>query len=152
MDNYTKMTACEKFRSALREALEDSRPYVLAIQQTSGKDRERAWDAKRSFGHDTRYTHLAYAFLRGMPYKVLEEKTGPGNEPSVRSIAYAGLTVTGLAFNEDAIVAWLNGEKPAEILVPEPVETKPFVKVVRVPAPEEPGIFKKVASFFGVGT
>jgi hypothetical protein len=150
MDKQVKKIACEKFRASLREQMEESQISVRAIQQTSGKERESAWDQKRCVGRDTRYILLAYAFLRGVPYKVLESFTAGGNEPSFRSIAYAGLSVAGLAFDEDAICAWLNGEKPAEILVPiKAEEPKPVKRAA--PAPD-PGLLKKVAAFFGVGT
>ncbi len=38
---------------------------------------------KRSYGHCARYHHLAYAFVRGRPYRWTERRTRPGNEPNV---------------------------------------------------------------------
>jgi hypothetical protein len=41
---------------------------------------------KRSYGVCSRYHQLAYAFVRGVPYRRVERKTHPGNAPSASII------------------------------------------------------------------
>lgn len=45
-----------------------------SIQGLKGKDREHAWNDKRDIGQGARAALLAYAFVRKMPYRVLEKK------------------------------------------------------------------------------
>ncbi len=44
----------------------------LDIQRTTGKARYLAWNEKRVIGEEARLYLLAYAFARGVPYRVVE--------------------------------------------------------------------------------
>ena len=43
------------------------------IQATHGDERARLWEKKREYGTKTRWILLGYAFLRGVPYRVVEK-------------------------------------------------------------------------------
>lgn len=68
----------ENIRAAIRRQEELSREARAKIRETSGPDRYEAWAEKRIIGAHTRDLLLAYAFLRGMPYRVCEPVTQGG--------------------------------------------------------------------------
>ena len=74
-----KGTACQRHLSLLRRTRPQSGSrarfdHGIAIQGVVSQ--------KRSYGHCARYHQLAYAVVRGRPYRSTEPLTRPGNEPS----------------------------------------------------------------------
>lgn len=59
----------------------------LRSQPDTGKQREALWTEKRALGTQTRCRLLAYAYLRGVPYKAVEANAVPGNIPYVHHLA-----------------------------------------------------------------
>jgi hypothetical protein len=74
----SKTRRFENIREAIRNQERLSREARSAIRATSGLDRYNAWAEKRSIGAHTRDLLLAYAFLRGVPYRVCEPVTQGG--------------------------------------------------------------------------
>jgi len=79
------------------------------IQATTDRARYDAWTEKRSVGLRTRRLLLAYAFVRGMPYAVVE---APGHmtADAANELAYdvaIGLDLDTPVGTRDEIKAWL---------------------------------------------
>jgi hypothetical protein len=79
----SKKRRFENIREAIRQQEQLSRAARAKIRETSGLDRYEAWTEKRSVGAHTRDLLLAYAFLRGMPYRVCEPITRNPEPPPV---------------------------------------------------------------------
>ena len=59
----------------------------LRSEPDTGPERSQLWMYKRSVGRDARCALLAYAYLRGVPYKAVEPKAVVGNIPWIGAIA-----------------------------------------------------------------
>ena len=59
---------------------------VRLLRSTSERQVWKYSYAKYIVGLDVRHHLLAYAFLRGTPYKVLEKSNRPGHKPNAASI------------------------------------------------------------------
>jgi hypothetical protein len=70
---------------------------------------------KQVLGVNIRHHLLAYGFMRGVPYAVLEPKCREGNEPLPKSILTVVLAHLSpyqhSAWTEERVCKWLNGEK-----------------------------------------
>jgi len=64
----------------------ESRGFNKQIQSASGRERHAARQDKKAFGSDTRYLLLAYAFLRGKPYRAQERICAEDNQASANRI------------------------------------------------------------------
>lgn len=81
----------------------------------TGPERSRLWLDKRAKGSETREWLLAYACVRGLPYRAVEPKTREGNHPSPTAIAQRIASVlpqegpeNGL-WTRDRVKAWMEG-------------------------------------------
>jgi len=131
MDKQQKKEALKKFNAAARSRETEARQIRKDIQGSSGMTRWALWNDKRDFGYNTRHVLLAYAFVRGMPYKAAEPNCAEDNVPSRVEIAGWLKAITDLDVAADEISAWL-GAQP--VAAPAPVVQMP------VPA-EKPGFF-----------
>jgi len=73
----SKKNKYPEIQNELRERQAASQAIRQKIHQSSGRDRYDLWDEKRSYGSVTRALLLAYALLRGVPYRVVEPKSDP---------------------------------------------------------------------------
>jgi hypothetical protein len=71
-----KICGCQHISYSLRKQ----------ISRLKGDRRHQGQLTKREFGMQTRSYLLAYGFLRGIPYKQIEERHGIGNPPDARRI------------------------------------------------------------------
>jgi len=105
------------------ESQDIRRKYILP---NHGSKRDYAWCEKRALGHYTRVHLLAYALMRGLDRNQLE-KINPRNNPAHSQTYYHKALAKEIyqvcrsfgtyrvhwtrELNEEAIVAWLHGEK-----------------------------------------
>ena len=64
-----------------------ARVIQLRAQADTGPERESLWKDKRAIGTQARCRLLAYAYLRGVPYRAVETNAVEGNIPWVGYIA-----------------------------------------------------------------
>jgi hypothetical protein len=81
------------------------------IHESSGIGRWTLWQDKRQYGAETRNLLLAYAFLRGRPYRTVEIKTLPNSGPYAGSI-HRCLLSHGHEMTKEIIEQWLKVEAP----------------------------------------
>lgn len=92
----------------------------LRAQPDTGPERCQLWMDKRAVGAQARRLLLAYAYLRGMPYKAVEPKSVPGNIPWCGDIANLILDEASRRDNaarealRRTIKAWLDAKPAAE--------------------------------------
>lgn len=67
-----------------RLAEEGRRTRKEKIHPSREWDRYYAWDEKRAIGHEARLHLLAYACLRGVPYRVVEKKCREDEDSGAR--------------------------------------------------------------------
>jgi hypothetical protein len=111
----------EEIKFELRSRQAESQAIRKQIHATSGLDRYNLWAKKRAYGSDTRYLLLAYAFLRGMPYRVCEpEGSSPPSTILIRRKAsphYPDEMIEWVVENADQIEtqieAWLKATPKA---------------------------------------
>lgn len=80
------------------------------IRAMHDRARYDAWTNKRSVGRRTRHLLLAYAFVRGVPYAVVEDP-GHRTDDLINVIAYEVTVGLGLSMpvgTRDEVKAWLN--------------------------------------------
>lgn len=114
-----------EFRQILRERQAESQALAQQIRQTSGKERMLLWEQKRQYGSKTRVLLLAYACLRGVPYKAVERKCHMEPTPSnvsevggfwyymIRGIQEAA-KAQGQSLDSSVIKAWLTASQASE--------------------------------------
>lgn len=67
-----KKSELSVLRSRISDLTEQGRKAWRRIRASRGLDRWLAWEEKRSIGEEARTCFLSYAFLRGVPYRVVE--------------------------------------------------------------------------------
>lgn len=150
MEAKQKREIRRQFNVALREREHTSKDICAKIRASTGRARYDAWDEKRSYGSNTRWIHLAYGFLKGLPYAAIEAKTGENNNAYPQAIVGAAKDVTGLDLNGEAIMTWLIGEPLApevsklEVRIPLKVETPKPAPVAAVPVEPKPGFLARL--------
>ena len=105
----SKRTKFPEIKAELRVREQESRSIRKQIHGSSGMERWGFWQDKRKYGFETRDLLLAYGFLRGVPYLVIEAKTNSG--PSCTFIQRC-LAAHGHEVAPEAIKAWLSTEAP----------------------------------------
>ena len=110
--------------SSTREGIKvnetESREIRKKIHASKGKERWDLWIDKRELGDQTRYMLLAYAFLRGVPYQIVEQKCGVGNEPSRCALhahifmRFANKEAPEITNLSERVKVWLERPKPTE--------------------------------------
>lgn len=103
-----------EIKAELRQREQESRAIRKQIHESSGLIRWSLWQDKRSYGSGTRDLLLAYAFLRGVPYRVCEAKTVPNSGPYPSCIERC-LKARGHEVAKEAIEQWLKIEPPAPV-------------------------------------
>jgi hypothetical protein len=96
-----------QIKEELKSRQAESQDIRKRIHAASGMDRWELWQEKRRYGSETRDLLLAYGFLRGMPYRVIEAKTDSG--PSCTLIQRC-LAAHGHEVAPEAIKTWLSTE------------------------------------------
>jgi len=109
----SKKSKFPEIRAELRQREQESRAIRKQINGSSGLERWGFWQDKRRYGSDTRDLLLGYAFLRGMPYYVVEAKTTPNLGPYALCIQRC-LEARKHNFEKEAIKAWLEVKKTSE--------------------------------------
>lgn len=84
----------------------EGRQIAVNIRASSEKERWWLWQDKRSVGVKARYAQLAYAYLRGVPYEVLERRCR--NLPFADRISDL-IESYGFACEAAIIMGWING-------------------------------------------
>lgn len=113
------METKEQLKSVVKElAAESHRIRVERIRPTKGPDRAAAWWAKRAVGRRARATLLAYAFVRGIPYRCVEPKTHEDTfefeasrrfaRQSLASEVVRALSEAGVESDREVICAWMS--------------------------------------------
>lgn len=104
------------------------------IQAASGPIRAQLRYEKKCLGYETRNLLLAYAFLRGMPYKAAEPACS--DKPSVRGIKRVVQEELphSSADIDDRISSWLDGTS-SEATSDAPIPAESSVKVSNPAAP-----------------
>lgn len=98
--NTTKMQLKEKIKTLAVYSAETRKD----IRESSGADRAHNWTRKRGVGKTARYALLAYAFVRHMPYRVLEKKCLEDVSPYQRNILIRGVHAALLAADPQSTV------------------------------------------------
>lgn len=94
-----------QIKEELKSRQAESQDIRKHIHTSSGKDRWNLWQKKRFWGQDTRVLLLAYAFLRGVPYRVCEPKIRLNSGPYICSV-HSCLEARGHSVTEEAIKTW----------------------------------------------
>lgn len=103
--NTTKKLLKEEIKSLVAESVEARK----AIHASHGMARWNAWQDKRGIGAATRDVYLALAFVRKVPYRVLEKKC---LEDSLPSYSYARMY-----FARDIHAALLRAEPESKVCI-----------------------------------
>jgi hypothetical protein len=118
---------------------EASRTTRKMMNATEDDDKfYRLYNVKRDIRSDARHHHLAYAYLRGIPYRVLEKKCN--EKPDIDKIYIVAMAHSwhiSFVYREEQlkkIKEWLNAEEV------KPVEVKQTV-----------GVVKSIKTFLGIG-
>jgi hypothetical protein len=98
-----------QLKEELKARQAESQAIRRQIHESSGMERWGFWQDKRRYGAETRDLLLAYAFLRGLPYRLCETKTKPNSGPYARDLQRC-LIARGHEVAEDAIETWLKAE------------------------------------------
>lgn len=114
-------TSFQEIRDQLKTTIKgralSSRGMRREANQTSGMAKHDIHLRMRSYGAATRNYLLAYAFLRGIPYKVAEQSCRPDNPPRARAIssvledldeAFEGNAE--IPYGEQAVRDWINAK------------------------------------------
>lgn len=102
----SKTTKFPEIRAELRQREAHSKSIHQRIRETSGEERMKLWEEKRSYGLDTRFLLLYYAMLRGMPRQVCEPKYRPRWDFAWGMGHHAKRL--GHTYDVDAFAAWLS--------------------------------------------
>ena len=102
-----------EIQKELRERQAESRAIRQKINESSGQDRYNLWDEKRSYGSTTRALLLAYACLRGVPYRAVERKSDPHTMWWVPGAIQKMAEKHGHELTKEQIQAWFKVEAPA---------------------------------------
>lgn len=109
MDKIEKIRLVSRLRGFEVEA------KSLRVKIKKAQDKERpAWrlrQAKEIIGVDARHHLLAYAFLRGIPYKALEPKCRDENGPNIEMIISVATLFSPSYITDDKIRNWLDGKE-----------------------------------------
>lgn len=109
----SKTSKYPKIKQKLKNRQAASQAIHKKIHATNGIERHELWLEKRSFGHKTRILLLAYAMLRGVPYRAVEPKTHQSDMPFYVLWDYVGRSIAksasefGHELDDDAVKAWL---------------------------------------------
>ncbi len=120
--NTTKKLFKEKIKALAGQSAEARKE----IRSSKGMDRWHAWEGKRSIGQSARAVYLAYAYFRGVPYRVLEPKcledSGDTTKFYLRQEIFAVLTSmlpVETVISKEGIKEWLAVPGPVAAVVPE---------------------------------
>lgn len=80
-------------RTKIAEQTATSRAIRTAITAASGRERYDLWEQKRHVGAETRRLLLAYAYLRGKPYRAGEPTTLFPTDPAARRLVLESLSL-----------------------------------------------------------
>lgn len=80
------MSAKSALKTEIKRLASESRALRAEAYKLAGEPRHHVWLSKRSLGKRTRDVLLAYACLRGMPYRRAEASCAPTNTPWASSI------------------------------------------------------------------
>jgi hypothetical protein len=69
-------------KSEICAAARDGQAIQKKLQATRALERDSLWNQKRALGRRTRYLLLAYGYVRSVPYRLIEPRCRPGNEPN----------------------------------------------------------------------
>jgi len=108
----SKKNKFPEIKAELRVREQESRSIRKQINESAGMERWGFWADKRRYGSETRDLLLAYGFLRGMPYRVIEPKTQPNSGPYATCIQRC-LAARGHEVPPEDIKAWLEAQLPA---------------------------------------
>ena len=101
-------------------AMEVKKARVASLQSETELTRNALADRKKFIGSDARHHLLAYAYLRGMPYAVVEKKHLPEKKPDAETILYIILChaykyeIKKGTFTLEKVEKWLKGETMVE--------------------------------------
>jgi len=73
MKKYKK-SELENIQKEIKALAKEGKAFRPRIHAAQDQERYNLWDEKRAVGQEARYLLLAYAFLRGIPYRILEKK------------------------------------------------------------------------------
>jgi hypothetical protein len=112
------MKAIQVLKQQVRSLAEQGKNLAASARSSSGMDRHQWWLEKRKLGTDARYALLAYACIRGVPYKVAEQRCRQYNEPSPTKVFEVMTTALGAdlaaTWSPEPVKAWLRAELPTE--------------------------------------
>jgi hypothetical protein len=93
------------------------------IRRTSGMERWAAWQEKRLVGYDARVSLLAYACVRGRPYRSVEPKTHDDltTFEGIRLMRHVQKTLAAFdgTWSEEQVIAWMKAPLPEPASKPE---------------------------------
>lgn len=108
----SKKNKYPEIQNELRERQAASQAIRQKIHQSSGRERYDLWDEKRSYGSVTRALLLAYALLRGVPYRVVEPKSDPHEMWWVPGAIEREASRFEHVLTKEQIGAWLKAKAP----------------------------------------
>jgi len=110
------MKAIQVLRQQVKSLAEQGKSIAANIRSSSGMSRHYWWLDKRKLGTDARYALLAYACIRGVPYKVAEQRCRQYNEPSPTKVFEVMAAALGAdlaaTWSPEPVKAWLRAELP----------------------------------------
>lgn len=100
-------------KQELKDRQAASQAIGARIRESKGLERWALWEEKREYGRDTRWLLMVYAFLRGIPFLVVERhstfRVYDNWAASIHAKRLAELIeARGLECDNEKIVAWLN--------------------------------------------
>lgn len=132
MNKFVKHLIVSKIKGLATQIKQSRRELLTAIAHPK-YDGQLPF-VKQRLGEEARYQHLAYTFLRGIPYSVAENKCGPNNAVKVkrlfdtiqRNIEFSYDYWLSIASTQENVGKWLAGEvievRPRPIAQPKPIE------------------------------
>ncbi len=107
-----KKSELVSLRQDIAKRVDESRETRKRINASSGMAKWTLWNEKRAIGAETRVLLLAYSFMRGVPYRVVEPtaKTPEGRTPEgwLKSLAVDIVQETRLLpVDVEAVKTWL---------------------------------------------
>lgn len=134
MDTYSKNLLVSKIKGLTQQIKRVKRQIVDGAPKDDGTPEQmRGWylthhakhwmqlpSVKHRLGEEARYHNLAYSFLRGVPYKVVENKCAETNKPEAHCLLFTlnnfGCYQTRRTATPEDVMKWLGieKEKPTE--------------------------------------
>lgn len=105
-------------RAEIKRLADEGRSYHPRIREARGPERHALRMEKKSVGEEARVLLLAYALLRGVPYRALEARCredAGGRGWLVSAVGRAAARWAGAELPDGSAEAWFEAPAPGEV-------------------------------------